>query len=293
MSMLKYLKPAFLLVSKRNRSSRLAMSVPHDNEEKGFPPNNTTTTTSTDNNNAAADGGHDHHRASPQFPLVCTTDPLASFRNLVGIQTPQELAERSILNRPAKNLGIYGRVVAAERHANRDYHFWATLINSCLGLQIVVAATLTALGAAGGTHGAAVTAFGAINTVIAGFLTYLKGSGLPNRIKYYKNEWTKLREYIEQRERDFSVEGSRLVLGTEVKIIENMFEVVMAGIETNTPDSYVNVSQLRKSTGVSPGPPIGSAPVGGIASKKRGEGEIRETEKTKEDTVHDTHEKVG
>lgn len=73
------------------------------------------------------------------------------------------------------------------------------LISSCLGVQIIVAAALTALGAAhANSH--AVTVFGAINTVIAGFLAYLKGSGQPMRYKYYAHEWSKIREYIEQRE---------------------------------------------------------------------------------------------
>lgn len=54
------------------------------------------------------------------------------------------------------------------------------LISVALIMQLIVAAALTALGAADGNHGA-VTVFGGINTVIAGFLTYLKGSGLPNR----------------------------------------------------------------------------------------------------------------
>lgn len=65
-------------------------------------------------------------------------------------------------------------------------------INLCLGLQLIVAAALTALGAADGSK-SAVTVFGAINTVIAGFLTYLKGSGLPGRFQYFQHEWTKVK----------------------------------------------------------------------------------------------------
>lgn len=61
------------------------------------------------------------------------------------------------------------------------------MINACYFLQIIVAAALTAMGAAG-TSSQAITAFGAINTIIAGFLTFLKGSGLPGRLKYYGNE---------------------------------------------------------------------------------------------------------
>lgn len=118
------------------------------------------------------------------------------------------------------------------------------LINSCLGIQIIVAASLTALGAANSSH-RAVTCFGAVNTVIAGLLTYLKGSGLPNRIRYYENEWKRVREYIEQRERDFSRPDCPLDVYEAARVIEGMYEEVKADIQTNTPDNYVSVGDIR------------------------------------------------
>lgn len=90
-----------------------------------------------------------------------------------------------------------------------------------------------------------VTAFGAINTVIAGLLTYLKGSGLPNRIRYYENQWKRVREYIEQRERDFSRQDCKLDVNEVVSAIEDMYEQVKADIQTNTPDNYISVSDIR------------------------------------------------
>jgi hypothetical protein len=89
--------------------------------------------------------------------------------------------------RPAPNVGIYATVVDNEVKQKNQYKLYSRGINACLGLQIVVAATLTALGAGNGSR-AAVTVFGGINTVIAGILTYLKGSGLPGRIQYFQHE---------------------------------------------------------------------------------------------------------
>jgi hypothetical protein len=146
--------------------------------------------------------------------------------------------------RAAPNLGIYNRVVHREQEAKRGYKFAAVLINGCLGVQIVVAAALTAMGAANSNH-VGITAFGAINTVIAGLLTYLKGSGLPMRLRYYENEWKKVREYIEQRERDFCRPDCPLNVHEIVRIIEAMYEDVKAEIQTNTPDSYVSVGDIR------------------------------------------------
>lgn len=69
---------------------------------------------------------------------------------------------------------------ALHQKMRRKYENFTVLINVALVLQLIVAAALTALGASNSNH-RAVTAFGGVNTVIAGFLTYLKGSGLPNR----------------------------------------------------------------------------------------------------------------
>lgn len=98
------------------------------------------------------------------------------------------------------------------------------------------------MGAANSNH-ASITAFGAINTVIAGLLTYLKGSGLPNRLRYYENEWKGVREYIEQRERrpDCPLDVHKMV-----RIIETMYEEVKADVQTNTPDHYISVGRVHK-----------------------------------------------
>jgi hypothetical protein len=138
----------------------------------------------------------------------------------------------------------YNRVCHREAQAKRGYKIAAMLINGCLGVQIVVAAALTAMGAANSNH-KGITAFGALNTVIAGLLTYLKGSGLPNRIRYYENEWKRVREYIEQRERDFSRPDCRLDVNEIVSAIEAMYEQVKADIQSNTPDNYISVTDIR------------------------------------------------
>jgi hypothetical protein len=156
------------------------------------------------------------------------------------------LTTARVLRRPAPNVGIYGRVVHAEASANLKYKTFTLLINGCLGLQIIVAAALTALGAGRGPHGA-VTAFGAVNIVIAGFLTYLKGSGLPNRQKHDLNKWRNVREYIEQRERDFCREGCALDVDNELAIIEEKYHEVRTDLEANVPDSFISVSDIHKS----------------------------------------------
>lgn len=164
-------------------------------------------------------------------------DALTQFRYHVGIHTDPDLES----DRPVPNLGIYQRLVKAERLYKKQYKMYSWLINGALGLQIVFGAALTALGAGDGPR-SAVTGFGAINTVLASVLSFLKGSGLPNRMKYYENELTKVREYIEQREREFARGNIELDLRAEIAIIEQMYETVKRDIELNTPDAYVSTT---------------------------------------------------
>ncbi|KAK1835019.1 hypothetical protein QBC39DRAFT_379398 [Podospora conica] len=177
-------------------------------------------------------------RTRTSDPSGGTTDSLALFRLMIGITTAPHLGHSSLGARPADNIGLYARVVHSEQTAKDSYKVFSVLINACYFLQIIVAAALTALGAANANN-KAITAFGAINTVIAGFLTYLKGSGLPGRLKYFGGEWKKIREYIEQRERDFSThDACGLDVYEVVQTVREMYDSTKRDIEMNTPDTY-------------------------------------------------------
>jgi hypothetical protein len=180
-------------------------------------------------------------------PNIAADDLLNLFRHLTGIISHPSMVHSHFASggRPAPNLGIYARVVHNEQRAKMGYKYFSWLINGCLGLQIIVAAALTAMGAAGASR-SAVTVFGAINTVIAGVLTFLKGSGLPNRLKYYQAEWKRVREFIEQRERDFGQPGCDLDLYAVVGMVENMYEEVKIDLEASTPDRFAGFGSARK-----------------------------------------------
>lgn len=198
--------------------------------------------------------------ADPRRPSIAPKleDKLTIYRLAIGINTHHSMMSPTMKvftgRRPAPNLGIYVRVVHNEQAAKRAYKIAYTSINSCLVLQIIIAAALTAMGAANTSHGA-ITTFGAINTVIAGFLTFLKGSGLPNRLKYYQGEWKRVRELIEQRERAFMRPGCDLDLREVVEEIEKKYEEVKTDVAANTPDAYVSIGQMgRRAHGHGPTP---------------------------------------
>ena len=97
---------------------------------------------------------------------------LARYRHLLGIHRDAALVGDQRLS---ANKGIYERVIKAERSYGKQYKTYAVLINrychaklllcrmltlrSALGLQIIFAAALTALGAANGSR-TAITALG-------------------------------------------------------------------------------------------------------------------------------------
>ena len=169
---------------------------------------------------------------------------LVKFRNLTGIDTPANI-KKDYHQRPAKNVGIYSRVVSEEKKTQVQYYFMASVIEASFLSQIVVAATLTALGAADASY-IAITVLGSVNTVIAGIQTYLKGQGLPNRLRQYEFGLRKLREYIEDRERDFSHADCTLNVDHEIADIAAMYKAVRQTAEDNTPDNYLPMAGAGK-----------------------------------------------
>ena len=169
---------------------------------------------------------------------------LVKFRNLTGIDTPGNI-KRDYRQRPAKNIGIYSRVVSEEKKTQVQYYLMATIIEASFLSQIIVAATLTALGAADASY-IAITVLGSVNTVIAGIQTYLKGQGLPNRLRQYEFGLRKLREYIEDRERDFSHADCARNVDHEIADIAAMYKAVRQTAEDNTPDNYLPMAGAGK-----------------------------------------------
>jgi hypothetical protein len=199
---------------------------PYSREEQGYPP-------ATQPNNLPTEDEKPINVAPIDVrALVPREDKLLVFRALTGIDTAPALTRSGYSTRTAPNLGIYTRVVRAEQMVTKKYKTISLLINVCLGTQVIVAAILTSLGAANGPR-SAVTVFGAINTIIAGILTYVKGSSLPDKLKYHKDEWKRVREYIEQREREFCVTDCQLDVYEEIYIVEEMYKRVKTSLETS------------------------------------------------------------
>lgn len=148
-------------------------------------------------------------------------DKLQNFRDILGIHALP--ADFDSAARPAENQGTYKRLVDAELKARMEYYFSASIINTGLLAQLVFAATLTVLGASQKSF-MAVTLLGSVNTVIAGGMAYLKGQGLPERLVQYANDLRKVREHLEERERQFMRPDCPLDVDQESRIIIRMYQ---------------------------------------------------------------------
>ncbi|KAL9035226.1 MAG: hypothetical protein Q9214_006684 [Letrouitia sp. 1 TL-2023] len=163
---------------------------------------------------------------------------LLKFQTLIGIRSPTLLISDPAVLRPAANEGIYKRTVNEEAKVSFQYRVSTYAVNVGGMLQIVVGAALTALGAASGPS-AAVTILGAVNTVIAGMLTYLKGQGLPNRLEQYLHLLRTLREHIEERERELLELDCPLDVDAEIERIARMYQEVRQTKEDNAPGTVL------------------------------------------------------
>lgn len=175
-------------------------------------------------------------------PRKSAADRLKLFRDLVGIH-PLPMKEAG-QKRPAPNVGTYKRLIEALGKRRVEYYLTASFINTCLFGQIVVAAALTALGAAAGSH-IIITILGAINTIIAGVMTYLKGQGLPDRLLEDANGLRRVREYLEQVERQLMAEDSTLDVEAEARIIYDMYNQVRKNAENNVPSNWKSLDTSK------------------------------------------------
>ncbi|KIW69641.1 hypothetical protein PV04_05506 [Phialophora macrospora] len=140
-----------------------------------------------------------------------TADAHAQFCMMVGVPSSEPTPEGSTpggwrwwpssssasSSVPAKSL--YGRATRQLAKQRWTYYGTASLSNTLLLSQVVLGAALTALGASESSH-ILITVFGALNTVIAGLVAYLKSRGQPMRARMYRDDLERVVDEIENSE---------------------------------------------------------------------------------------------
>ncbi|KAK1752161.1 hypothetical protein QBC47DRAFT_389907 [Echria macrotheca] len=101
---------------------------------------------------------------------------------------------------PPKGLpeGLYRDVVTQRSKYCIAYHIVSTLRWFLMLLQIVLGAILTALGSVQQRVNIPITVLAAINTIDAGLLALMHNSGLPDRYRLDKVEFTKVEDFLKE-----------------------------------------------------------------------------------------------
>jgi hypothetical protein len=127
---------------------------------------------------ASVSGGYDHH---------------AQFCHLVGVR-PVDHPHNEAHKPPPQSL--YARALKHRRRSTCTYALTASLVNTLLLVQIVLGAALTGLGASNSSR-VLITVFGALNTIIAGVVAFLKSRGQPLRARMFRDDLDRVVDEIE------------------------------------------------------------------------------------------------
>jgi Zn-finger nucleic acid-binding protein len=179
--------------------------------------------------NFLKEGGLPNDDAEPP-PIV---SPLRS------IFMPSRTAKQRMRNR-----GLYNRAVTQDLKNRSMYAITHYIISGLYLLQVLVAATLTALSAYQQSSTVVLTVLGALNTVIAGLLAWLTGQGMPTRYRRARDQYREVLRACEAMERRFAQidhihwpDGQRPDPVIERDKLNKMFEDARKDQEANYPDS--------------------------------------------------------
>lgn len=170
-------------------------------------------------------------------------DPHAQFCRLIGTSPPDKhphhLGDRS----------LYRRATQKRRAQNITYGLTASLSNTLLLSQVVLGATLTALGASESSH-VLITIFGVLNTIIAGLVAYLKSRGQPMRARMFRDDLEHVVNEIENSETMWlgiknNIHGyneidvdDKVSVRSEVARLTRLYDAAVKKYMQNNPDMY-------------------------------------------------------
>lgn len=145
---------------------------------------------------------------------------------------------------------LYGRATKRYAQARRAHSFMTALSNTLLLSQVVLGATLTALGASESSH-ILITAFGVVNTVIAGLVAYLKSRGQPARQRIFRDELERVVDEIENSEimwlgisqgihgyNEIDIDD-KVTVRSEVARLMRCYEKAVRNFAMSNPDNYL------------------------------------------------------
>ncbi|KAI9154957.1 hypothetical protein HJFPF1_07518 [Paramyrothecium foliicola] len=173
-------------------------------------------------------------------------DPHKQFCALTGVP-PSNANDKHAYAGPKT---LYGRATKRYAQARRAHSFMTALSNTLLLSQVVLGATLTALGASESSH-ILITAFGVVNTVIAGLVAYLKSRGQPARQRIFRDDLERVVDEMENSEIMWlgiaqGVHGyseididDKVTVRSEVARLTRVYEKAVRNFAMSNPDNYL------------------------------------------------------
>lgn len=184
--------------------------------------------------------------ADETSPLLVPDNPHGQFCLMAGIPPSDKPDKHSHIGSKT----LYGRATHHYRNARLSHSFMAAFSNTLLLTQVMIGAALTALGASESSH-ILITVFGAMNTIIAGLVAYLKSRGQPMRSRMYRDDLERVVDEIENSEvmwlgiskrvhgYDEIDVGDKVTVRSEVARLMRLYEKAVRSNVMNNPDNYL------------------------------------------------------
>ncbi|KAM0225210.1 hypothetical protein ACHAQD_001142 [Fusarium lateritium] len=168
-------------------------------------------------------------------------------------------AERNIPVQPTSRLwppkglppGLYRDTVYNRTMSFYMFQFASAIRWIFLILQLMIGASLTALGGMSTRDGTPITVLGASNTVIAGLLALLHNSGVPDRYGYDKAEFERVEDHI----RELLVTGLVRADKSVNEALADCFDYYQHAkrtVSSNMPAAYVPTPMVPTAQAVAP-----------------------------------------
>ncbi|KAI1269049.1 hypothetical protein F5Y18DRAFT_439617 [Xylariaceae sp. FL1019] len=169
---------------------------------------------------------------------------LVIFRRALGINASHQTStnHRTVEEGRRSAIGIYRSVIHSQSTLRLNYALLQAFLYIVYFLQIIIGAVLTALGATASRYEKVITVLGALNTVLAGVLALIKGSGQPMKMGKDRIGYRRLQDWIEETEALLAVGvigRDRREVGLLVESAFKRYNAVKESVENNDPDYYV------------------------------------------------------
>ncbi|KAI0860645.1 hypothetical protein F4860DRAFT_199732 [Xylaria cubensis] len=179
------------------------------------------------------------------LPIRANNDEnLLIFRKALGINTHRETPDiTGTLEEGRKTaIGIYRTVIETQTRLIIKHALLQAFLYVVYFAQIIIGAALTALGATAAHYETIITILGAFNTVLAGVLALIKGSGQPQKLGKDRIGYRRLQDWIEETEALLVVGvigRNRREVGLLVESAFKRYNAAKMSEENNDPDFYV------------------------------------------------------